>query len=165
MSVSTPAASPGGSPANSNPQDGAQSANKIDRLVLEYLRTRGHKSAEAALLETIENGNTEEPGKTVSSEELIHGLAVFAQNPSQAGKNVLKDSSNVLHELNTMGNPSSIQNLISSLGGTGAEDILSVDPTDKHEGFTELESWVEGSLDMYKVFHVHVQTTFILTFP
>ncbi|KIM66256.1 hypothetical protein SCLCIDRAFT_1211492 [Scleroderma citrinum Foug A] len=151
MSASTPAASPtGGSPANANSQDVTQSANQVDRLVLDYLRARGHKNAEAALLETIENGNTEEAGKTVSPEDLVRGLAVFAQKPSRPGENVLKDSSNVLQELDTMGNPSSIQSLISSLGTTGAEDILSMDPTDKHEGFTELESWVEGSLDMYK---------------
>lgn len=164
MSASTPAASPtGGSPANANSQDVTQSANQVDRLVLDYLRARGHKNAEAALLETIENGNTEEAGKTVSPEDLVRGLAVFAQKPSRPGENVLKDSSNVLQELDTMGNPSSIQSLISSLGTTGAEDILSMDPTDKHEGFTELESWVEGSLDMYKVFYVEVERESDLT--
>ena len=50
-----------------------------------------------------------------------------------------------------MGNPQNIQNLISSIGPVGAEEILSLDPTDKHQGFRELESWVDGSLDMYRV--------------
>ncbi|KIJ68525.1 hypothetical protein HYDPIDRAFT_173223 [Hydnomerulius pinastri MD-312] len=151
MSAATPAASSSGgvSPANASTQDPAQSATAADRLVLEYLRSRGHKNAEAALLEAIESGTTED-GKTVSSDELVKDLAVYAQKPSRPGENVLKDSASVLQELTTMGNPPTIQDLIASLGTVGAEEILSVDPTDKQEGFRELESWVEGSLDMYK---------------
>ncbi|KAG6331995.1 hypothetical protein ID866_7098 [Astraeus odoratus] len=151
MSATTPAASSGAlSPANASTQDLAQNADRFDRLVLEYLRARGHKNAEIALAEVIESASSDEAGRTVSSEDLIKGLAVFAQKPSRPGENVLKDSSYVLQELSTMGNPSSIQNLIASLGTSGAEEILSMDPTDKHEGFRELETWVEGSLDMYK---------------
>ncbi|KIK28401.1 hypothetical protein PISMIDRAFT_7425 [Pisolithus microcarpus 441] len=153
MSSNTPAASSAGvspSTTNANIQEISQNASQVDRLVLEYLRARGHKNAEAGLLEAIESGSTEVAGNTLSSDDLIKGLAVFAQKPSRPGENVLKDSSSVLQELSTMGNPSSIQTLIASLGTAGAEEILSLDPTDKHEGFRELESWVEGSLDMYK---------------
>jgi len=50
-----------------------------------------------------------------------------------------------------MGNPVNIQNLIASIGSVGAEELLSLDPTDKQEGFRELEAWVDGSLDMYRV--------------
>lgn len=148
MSAATPAAS---SSDAVSPTTAPQDSNSVDRLVLEYLRARGHKDAEAALLETLEAGTTEDAEKTVSSNELVKTLAVFAQKPSRPGENVLKDNVNVLQELTTMGNPPNIQNLIASLGGVGAEDILSVDPTDKQEGFKELEAWVEGSLDMYKV--------------
>lgn len=148
MSAATPAASSSG---GVSPTTGPQDSNSIDRLVLEYLRSRGHKSAEAALLETLEAGTAEDAEKTVSSSELVKALAVFAQKPSRPGENVLKDNVSVLQELTTMGNPPNIQNLIASLGGVGAEDILSVDPTDKREGFKELEAWVEGSLEMYKV--------------
>ncbi|KAJ3552076.1 hypothetical protein NM688_g4350 [Phlebia brevispora] len=49
-----------------------------------------------------------------------------------------------------MGNPANIQSLIASIGPVGAEEILSLDPTDKQEGFRELEAWVDGSLDMYR---------------
>ncbi|KAH7913024.1 TFIID and SAGA subunit [Hygrophoropsis aurantiaca] len=153
MSATTPASQSSGaiSPANGGPQDTVQSANPTDRLVLEYLRSRGHKSAEKALLETIEGGSTTESGKTtVSSEDLTKNLAVYAQKSNRPGENVLRESGSVLQELTTMGNPTNIQNLISSLGSVGAEEILSADPTDKQEGFRELESWVEGSLDMYK---------------
>jgi len=75
---------------------------------------------------------------------------VYAQKPSRPGENVLNDSANVLQELTTMGNPTNIQNLIASIGAVGAEEILSLDPTDKQDGFTELEAWVDGSLDMYR---------------
>ncbi|KAG9314306.1 TFIID and SAGA subunit [Chiua virens] len=148
MSAATPAASSSSSisPTTTAPQD----SSSIDRLVLEYLRVRGHKNAETALLETLDTGTTEDAENTVSSDELLKALAVFAQKPSRPGENVLRDNANVLQELSTMGNPPNIQNLIASLGVVGAEDILSVDPTDKQEGFKDLETWVEGSLDMYK---------------
>ncbi|KAG1758315.1 hypothetical protein EDD22DRAFT_850107, partial [Suillus occidentalis] len=152
MSAATPAASSSGgvSPVNASAPDVTQSVSSIDRLVLEYLRARGHKDAERVLNESLESGSVDESGKTVSAEDLIKTLAVYAQKPSRPGDNVLKESANVLQELTAMGNPPSIQNLIASLGTVGAEEILSVDPTDKEEGFRELEAWVEGSLDMYK---------------
>lgn len=152
MSAATPAASSSGgvSPVNASAPDITQNVSSIDRLVLEYLRSRGHKDAERALNESLESGSVDESGKTVSAEDLIKTLAVYAQKPSRPGDNVLKESANVLQELTAMGNPTSIQNLIASLGTVGAEEILSADPTDKEEGFRELEAWVEGSLDMYK---------------
>ena len=88
---------------------------------------------------------------TISAEDFTKKAAVFAQDAKRPGENAFKDSSTVLQELGTMGNPPNIQNLIASIGPLGAEEILSLDPTDKHEGFRELESWVDGSLDMYRV--------------
>lgn len=159
MSDATPAGD-SSSPEESSPQpttapDTLQNASTTDRLVLEYLRARGHSSAEQALLEALENGD-QDKGKrpevtTMSSDEVVKKLAVYAQKPSRPGENVLKDSANVLQELTTMGNPINIQNLLASIGNVGAEEILSLDPTDKQEGFTELEAWVDGSLDMYRV--------------
>ncbi|EJD55553.1 WD40 repeat-like protein [Auricularia subglabra TFB-10046 SS5] len=34
--------------------------------------------------------------------------------------------------------------------GMGVEDALATGPTDRHDGFRELEAWVHGSLDMYR---------------
>ncbi|KII93918.1 hypothetical protein PLICRDRAFT_36137 [Plicaturopsis crispa FD-325 SS-3] len=156
MSAATPASSSqspeGASPSNGNSQDPVQYASATDRLVLEYLRSRGHNEAEKALLEALEEdkGKSPENGTTVSSEDLVKRLAVYAQNPNRPGENVLKETANVLHELTAMGNPMNIQNLIASIGSVGAEEILSLDPTDKQEGFRELEAWVDGSLDMYR---------------
>jgi transcription initiation factor TFIID subunit 5 len=133
-------------------QESPQKPN-VDRLVLDYLRARGYKAAEDALLESIDDSleaKTEGP-TTISSEELIQQIAVFAQKPSRPGENIFKNTSNVLQELVGMKNPTSIHDLIASLGPIGAEDILSLDPTDKQGGFRELEAWVEGSLDMYQV--------------
>jgi transcription initiation factor TFIID subunit 5 len=155
MSAGTPG------PSTQSPQDvatpnAAQESTpnpNIDRLILEYLRARGYKAAEDALQESIDDSsepNTDGPS-TVSSEDLLQQIAVFAQKPSRPGENIFKNTSNVLQELVGMNNPTSIHDLIASLGPIGAEDILSLDPTDKQGGFRELEAWVEGSLDMYQV--------------
>jgi transcription initiation factor TFIID subunit 5 len=161
MSVTTPAASsqsPGvSSPANAASLESASNVTAIDRVIVEYLRARGHTAAEQALLDAIDDTSSDGKGKqseattTITAEDLVKKLAVYAQRPSRPGENVLKDPTNVLQELSVMGNPANIQSLIASIGSVGAEEILSLDPTDKHEGFRELEAWVDGSLDMYRV--------------
>ncbi|KAJ7596971.1 TFIID and SAGA subunit [Mycena floridula] len=152
--MSTPASQ---SPSSALPPEDLPESELSDRKVLEYLRSRGYASAEKALQESLspgtspdDKGKQPESNNSITPDDFRKALAIFAQKSSRPGENVLKDSSNVLQELTAMGNPTSIQNLIASLGSVGAEDILSVDPTDKQEGFRELEAWVEGSLDMYK---------------
>ncbi|KAI0698423.1 TFIID and SAGA subunit [Cerioporus squamosus] len=164
MSAATPAASTpdGGSSSVAGPPAGEASSSNVsdlDRMVLEYLRSRGHKDLEKALEEieksaapADDKGKQPEtaPSHAISQEELVKQLAIFVQKPANPDENAFKDSSSVLQELSAMGNPQNIQNLISSIGPVGAEEILSLDPTDKHESFRELESWVDGSLDMYR---------------
>lgn len=159
--MSTPATSsqsPGvSSPANAGALDPIQNATAIDRIILEYLHSRGHSAAEQALLDRLDGGSPDDKGEqsgtvtTITADDLVKKLAVYAQKPSRPGENVLKETSNVLQELTAMGNPTNIQSLIASIGSVGAEEILSLDPTDKQEGFRELEAWVDGSLDMYRV--------------
>src|ERR1700722_17156108 len=161
MSTVTPAASSHSpavsSPTNAVTQDPAHNATAIDRIILEYLHSRGHTAAEQALLDTLDSvspddkGKRPEPTPTITADDMVKKLAVYAQKPSRPGENILKDTATVLQELTAMGNPTNIQNLISSIGSVGAEEILSLDPTDKQEGFRELEAWVDGSLDMYRV--------------
>lgn len=160
MSATTPTAStPDGAAANPPAGEGSSSSvPDLDRMVLEYLRSRGHKDPEKILEEiekssppSDEKGKQPETAHTISQEELVKQLAIFVQKPANPDENALKDGTNVMQELSTMGNPQNIQNLIASIGPLGAEEILSLDPTDKHEGFRELESWVDGSLDMYRV--------------
>ena len=155
MSAATPSSQP--SPAPASPtnvsQDPPQNMSTPERVILEYLRARGHKSAEKAFLEEIEGRSLDDQKQveSIGKDELIRALAVFAQKPSRPGENVLKDSTTVLQELQAVGSPANIQALIASIGTVGAEEILAVDPTDKEEGFRELEAWVDGSLDMYRV--------------
>ncbi len=120
MSVNTPPGSTG-SPAPASPANNVateQQNNAIaDRMVLDYLRARGHAAAEKALANAVEAASPEDKGKqpeTLTSEDLVKALAVFVQKPSRPGENVLKDPSSVLTELTSLGNPSSIQNLIAS---------------------------------------------------
>ncbi|KAL6309885.1 TFIID and SAGA subunit [Sparassis latifolia] len=162
MSVSTPPVStPEASSSAAIPPpavaDPSSSSSTIDRLVLDYLRTRGHKAAEQALLESLNTSSPDDGNKpeassstTITPEELVKRLAVYAQKPTRPGENAFKDTASVLQELAAMNNPITIQSLIASLGPIGAEEILSLDPTDKQEGFRELEAWVDGSLDMYR---------------
>ncbi len=159
MSAATPAPStPDASGAAASPTATAQDSGGLsstDKLVLDYLRTRGHAAAEKVFRESLEGASpTDRPApssSTISSDDLATKIAVYAQKPTRPGENMLKDSSAALSELAAMGNPSNIQNLIASIGPVGAEEILSLDPTDKQEGFRELEAWVDGSLDMYRV--------------
>lgn len=155
MSVATPTGS-SQSPAAASPSNQDSTANipTTDRLVLEYLRARGHPAAAKLLLDEIEAtspGENAKQAETIAAEEFVKVLSVFVQKPSRPGENILKDSANVLQELTAMSNPVNIQNLIASIGSVGAEELLSLDPTDKQEGFRELEAWVDGSLDMYRV--------------
>lgn len=157
MSAATPSASSQSPAATSPAQPTQETSSNIpaaDRIVVEYLRARGHTQAAKSLLEELESSSQDDASKStnsLSAEDLIKALAIFAQQPSKPGDNVLKDSANVLQELGTMGNPVNIQNLIASIGSVGAEEIFSLDPMDKEEGFRELEAWVDGSLDMYRV--------------
>jgi transcription initiation factor TFIID subunit 5 len=176
MSAATPARSPqsseDGTPANPTPSDPAQNASQADRTVLEYLKFRGFSAAEKGFLHDLEHASTpDDKGKrpetsTISSEDFVKSIAVFAQKPSRPGENVMNVSGNVLHGLATMKNPVNIQNLIASIGSIGAEEILSLDPTDKQEGFRELEAWVDGSLDMYRVYPAPIANLIcLLTLP
>ncbi len=152
MSAATPTAS---TPDPSTPAPPASESNQAtlsaDRL-LEYLRSRGHKGAEQAINEAL--SSSDDKGKSpvsISGEELIKRLTLYAEKPAQPGENTLKTSLGVQKELATVVNSSNLQNLIASIGPVGAEEILSLDPNDKQEGFRELEAWVEGSLDIYRV--------------
>lgn len=155
MSVATPSGS-SQSPAAPSPsnQEAVSNAPGTDRLIVEYLKARGHPTAAKALLDELEAASPNESGKqgeTISAEDFVKLLSVFTQKPSKPGENALKDSANVLQELTSMGSSVNIQSLIASIGTVGAEELLSLDPTDKQEGFRELEAWVDGSLDMYRV--------------
>ncbi|KAF8202854.1 TFIID and SAGA subunit [Pholiota molesta] len=121
MSVATPTGS-SQSPAATSPANADATGNlpATDRVIIEYLRARGHSSRESG-----------KPADTIGSEEFMKVLSVFAQKPSKPGENVLKDSGNVLQELNAMGNPANIQALIASISSVGAEELLSLDPMDK----------------------------------
>ncbi|KAI0094816.1 TFIID and SAGA subunit [Irpex rosettiformis] len=131
--------------------------SSTDRAVLDYLRLRGFTTAEKLVRDSLESqGSPAEPTpgpsttSTISAEDFTKRNAIYNQDVQRSGGNALKESSTVLRELGSMGNPPNIQNLIASIGSVGAEEVLSLDPTDKQEGFRELEAWVDGSLDMYR---------------
>ncbi|TFK56981.1 TFIID and SAGA subunit [Heliocybe sulcata] len=157
MSATPGPTAPSPDPSTSASQDAQPIVDAVDRLVLEYLRNRGYKLPEG--LPTAVDGASPNdkgkapevsPGQAISSEELIKRLAVFSQRPANPNENAYTNASNVVQDLGSSGTSLSIQNLIANLGNIGAEEILSLDPTDKTEGFRELQAWVDGSLDMYR---------------
>lgn len=165
MSTPTPAPtapSPdGATPATAVPvpDTSTNTSSDTDRIVLEYLRSRGHKAAEQALSEALNGSSPKDKPptpSTVGPDDLVKKLAVFVKSPTTTGDNAMNSTKFVLSQLGAMNNPANIQNLVSSLGPVGAEEVLSLDPTDKQEGFKELEAWVDGSLDMYRVSLVSV---------
>ncbi|KZT72808.1 TFIID and SAGA subunit [Daedalea quercina L-15889] len=161
MSAATPAPSTPDvtSPAGTNAA-ATEPVSGLNKAILNYLRDKGYKGAEKELLAALETDSTDKgkqpetststSSSTISAEDLVKALSVYAQKSSRPGENAFKDAFSVLQELASMGNPATIQNLISSIDAVGAEEILSLDPTDKQEGFRELEAWVDGSLDMYR---------------
>ncbi|KAL1681524.1 WD40-repeat-containing domain protein [Schizophyllum commune] len=149
--------SPAGTPDAGATSPSASSTDGIppmDRIIIEYLKARGHKQASETLLKELqEGGSSADKGalpETLSADDLLKAIAVYAHNPARPNDNVMNSSATVLQELSRMSNPASIQNLIASLGSVGAEEILSHEPSDKEEGFRELQNWVDGSLDMYR---------------
>ena len=138
----------------SQPRRNQASNLAADHLVLEYLRARGHKSAERALTEALGSSR----GQREILSHYIRGMNLSKNSPSLP-KNLLSLEENTPQdnpwewqkELASAVNSSNLQNLIASIGPVGAEEILSLDPNDKQEGFRELEAWVEGSLDIYRV--------------
>jgi transcription initiation factor TFIID subunit 5 len=154
MPEETPASPQSSTASPAATSDPLQNASAEDRLIYDYLRTRGYSAAEKGLLESLESSEKDKDktsSSTVSVDDLIRGLAVYAQKASRPGENVLRDKDHVVQELGTMGTPQKIQSLIASLSQIGAEEVLKPDPTDKHKGYRELEAWVDGSLDMYRV--------------
>ncbi|KAH8120268.1 TFIID and SAGA subunit [Phellopilus nigrolimitatus] len=133
-------------------------------MVLDYLRQRGHGGAERALREALglpsppadeegkdDNIGSEPPQTTVSDAELRKHLVPFWQKKDKPSENVLADAKVTMQSLLSGGvTTPSVAQLLETIGPGGADEILSLDPTDKHEGFRDLETWVEGSLDMYR---------------
>lgn len=105
-------ATPTGNSEPSSPPDVINAVN-AERMLLEYLRSRGYMKTEQAMREESEAGVPGTDSNITSSRSLAE--------------------------------------LLTALDVKGADDVLSLDPADKAGGFRELETWVDGSLDMYQV--------------
>ena len=173
MSAATPAPSNPPSETTPPPNQAASTdtpnndTSTTDQLVIEYLRSRGHKNAERALRDALNlpptdnsstNDTTSDSDKqpiqtTVSDVELRKHLVPFFQRKDRpAGENALTDATLTLQSLqSTVATTSTVSDLLGNIAPGGADEIISLDPTDKHEGFRDLEAWVDGSLDMYRV--------------
>ncbi|KAJ1310224.1 hypothetical protein OPQ81_006966 [Rhizoctonia solani] len=123
-----PSALPNGTSAGSNPHPTSPTTPRLNtQQILEYLRQRGFKRAEQALLE--------DTGKTQSLDELSkqnlpeESAAPAKVDPEQAGKDAA---------------------VIAALRSRGRDEAVVLDPAERAEAFRQLESWVDGSLDIYR---------------
>ncbi|KAG9075337.1 hypothetical protein FS749_012875, partial [Ceratobasidium sp. UAMH 11750] len=131
-----------GSPIDTSPTDtqpnsalpnGTSSANALPtspttprlntQQVLEYLRQRGFKRAEQAFLE--DSGKTQTLSE-LAGQNLPGGVKV---DPDQATKDAAG---------------------IASIRAKGREEAVVLSPSEREEAFRQLESWVDGSLDIYR---------------
>jgi transcription initiation factor TFIID subunit 5 len=165
MSVATPTAS---SPEPTSPvaptaTEAAPNVKTMDQLVMQYLQSRGHESTANALGDAI--GATGNTSTTLSVEDLLKKMAVFAEKSTQSNENTYKEAVKIVQDLVASGTTHNIKNVIMNVGPEGAEDVLALNPEDKHEGFRELEAWVEGSLDIYRVRAISLTVCFALTHP
>ena len=113
--------------------------------------------------EEIESGTPSENTRTTRSRnksqvnpmDLVKKIAPHVASSSSETGNAMSDGEQNLNLLESavasMPGTPGLAKLLASLGATGAEEALSLDPVDKAEGFRDLETWVDGSLDMYKV--------------
>ena len=91
MSAATPTAStPDASTPAPAPTEAGQATLAADRLVLDYLRARGHKSAEQALTDTLGSLNISKgessPGVCVIAVDLVFHPHILQAKPRQNPK-------------------------------------------------------------------------------
>ena len=137
------------------------SAASIDNLILTYLRERGFDIAEPAVRDVLERHQLESTPKTTrylvpESELRKHLIPFWPKKETLGEENALLDERITLQSILSVGVPSSVASILCDISPGGADNVLMLDPTDRHEGFRYFESWVEGSLDLYKVCYVYV---------
>ena len=108
-------------------------------MIVDHLRARGYNSV-ADEFEASSKDDSPKKQTTINTDELREALGKALSGGNDADD--VKDVPN-------------LQDLLSNLGNVTVDEILSLDPTDRHEGYRELEAWVEGSLDMYRVRATH----------
>ncbi|CAE6383066.1 unnamed protein product [Rhizoctonia solani] len=123
-----PSALPNGSSSNANPHPTSPTTPRLNtQQVLEYLRQRGFKRAEQAFLE--DNGKTQNLDELVKQNLPEESAAPVKVDPEQAGKDAA---------------------VIAALRSRGRDEAVVLDPSERAEAFRQLESWVDGSLDIYR---------------
>lgn len=149
MSGNSPPSSSSSPKDDSTPNHVAElgdGASQTDRIVLEYLRKRGHANAEKAFLESVEAATSSDKGKaketeTVSAEDLVK---LLISPPTQKSS---ENGSRPSTSLSATG----LKALLDNIGAPDTDELLNFEPSDRQQGYQELEAWVDGSLDMYRV--------------
>lgn len=90
----------------------------------------------------------------IQKDEVVKSVAPYVAKSTTEPANALQETQVTAQALQAI--PSTkekLATLLTSVGaGNGSTDILALDPSDRLGGYSDLEAWVDGSLDMYKVY-------------
>lgn len=148
-----------GSPTKSSGNNGLEQGART------ILNTRGYRSGSQSADRDPKDKQTDDAPRrpTRSSarlqanqtqkDDVVKSVAPYATAKTATDQaNVLQEPSVAADALKEI--PQSqerLAQLLHAASGQGSADILALDPSDRLLGYSEFESWVDGSLDMYKV--------------
>lgn len=122
------------------PSDNDQEKASLDRFLVEHLQSRGYTDAANSLSKALEDRPGDEEPQDSTIKDFIRALAIRLRPTPKEPAPMMTESD--------------VQTLLANLVPADSKDLLSMDPTGKQDGFRELEAWVEGSLDMYRVRYI-----------
>jgi transcription initiation factor TFIID subunit 5 len=136
----------------------------LDQGTRILLNTRGYKDgAQTSDKDQKDNRTDDGPRRATRSsarlqasqtqkEDVVKSVAPYFAKSQTDRTNVLQEPSTVADALKEIPQPQErLAQLLNAASHHGSKDILALDPTDRLTGYSELEAWVDGSLDMYKV--------------
>lgn len=149
-----------------SPNKSSGAGKGLDQGSRSLLTARGYKDKDGIQgsdKDPKDNKNDDGPRRSTRSsarlqasqtqkEDVVKSIAPFAAKTSADRSNVLQDPSTAADALKEIPQPQERQaQLLNAASHQGSTDILALDPSERLTGYSELESWVDGSLDMYKV--------------
>ena len=149
---------------STNPPSKSPSDKGLDNGARSLLNNRGYRDTSQSVDKDPRDAkNDDVPRRSTRSstrlqatqaqkEDIVKAISPYAARSSSDRTNILQEPSAAEEALKEIPQPQErLAQLLNAASKQGSADILALDPSDRITAYTELESWVEGSLDMYKV--------------
>jgi transcription initiation factor TFIID subunit 5 len=153
----------------SSDENAGESSNKsgdkgLDQGAQNLLNTRGYKDGAQSTDMDPKDGKNDDglrrstrtsarlQATQTQKEEVVKSVAPYAPKTPTDRSNGLQNPEATNLALRAI--PQShekVSQLMETVKQQGSTDILALDPSDRLTGYSELEAWVDGSVDMYKV--------------